>query len=296
MPPFRTIVSAIDFSMHSRVALRVALGLAGRGPSTVVVVHVIDLLLAEAAAAAYDAERLREDAESELRALVSEDRADFTTAPECVVRIGRAETEILACAREHRADLIVMGTHGLGGVRKMFFGSVTEKVLRGAEVPVLAVPVRRDQPPGKAGPFASVMAAVAFDEHADVVVSYGATLAAELGVSLELVHVLPPFHGSPRVAKALESTEPGRRRDALGRIEVMATRVSRTVSARTEILSGAPAEEIAAKASLRPDTLIVVGLGRHGLFRRPGSTAYRILSLSDVPVIAIPADSGTKDT
>ncbi len=54
------------------------------------------------------------------------------------VRVGRPIGEILACAAEGHADLIAMSTHGHGGLTRLFLGSVTDKVLRSASVPVLA--------------------------------------------------------------------------------------------------------------------------------------------------------------
>lgn len=53
------------------------------------------------------------------------------------VRVGRAVDEILAFAREHEADAIVMGTHGRTGFSHLIAGSVAERVVRGSHVPVL---------------------------------------------------------------------------------------------------------------------------------------------------------------
>jgi nucleotide-binding universal stress UspA family protein len=53
------------------------------------------------------------------------------------VRVGRPVDEILAFAREHEVDAIVMGTHGRSGLSQLFAGSVTERVVRGSHVPVL---------------------------------------------------------------------------------------------------------------------------------------------------------------
>jgi nucleotide-binding universal stress UspA family protein len=52
---------------------------------------------------------------------------------------------ILETAREHQADVIVMGTHGRAGLQHLFLGSIAEKVLRQAEVPVvtLRTPAKR---------------------------------------------------------------------------------------------------------------------------------------------------------
>jgi|YNPBryunderm2012_1023409.scaffolds.fasta_scaffold09052_1 nucleotide-binding universal stress UspA family protein len=59
----------------------------------------------------------------------------LTVVPE--VRVGRPVAEILECAAEREADLIAMSTHGHGGLTRLILGSVTDKVLRSASVPVL---------------------------------------------------------------------------------------------------------------------------------------------------------------
>lgn len=56
---------------------------------------------------------------------------------EAAIRTGDAATEILDYADERGVDLIVMRTHGDSGLRRWLLGSVAEKVLRGADIPVL---------------------------------------------------------------------------------------------------------------------------------------------------------------
>jgi nucleotide-binding universal stress UspA family protein len=56
-----------------------------------------------------------------------------------MVRTGNAAEEILKAAEEINADMIAMSTHGRSGLRRLAFGSVTDKVLRGASIPVLMV-------------------------------------------------------------------------------------------------------------------------------------------------------------
>jgi nucleotide-binding universal stress UspA family protein len=55
------------------------------------------------------------------------------------VALGQAAETILDYTHDHPVDLIVMATHGRSGVQRWVFGSVAEKVLRGADVPVLLV-------------------------------------------------------------------------------------------------------------------------------------------------------------
>ena len=57
-----------------------------------------------------------------------------------LVEMGDPHTLIVNWARDKAADLIVMSTHGRSGLPRMILGSVTEKVLRSAACPVLAIP------------------------------------------------------------------------------------------------------------------------------------------------------------
>lgn len=55
------------------------------------------------------------------------------------VRIGYAPEEILQAVTDEQADLVVMGTHGRRGINHVFFGSVAERIVKSAPVPVLTV-------------------------------------------------------------------------------------------------------------------------------------------------------------
>ncbi|MBO4369276.1 MAG: universal stress protein, partial [Desulfovibrio sp.] len=55
------------------------------------------------------------------------------------VLIGYAAEEILNRATEENADMIVMGTHGRKGIDRILFGSVAEKVVKNARIPVLTI-------------------------------------------------------------------------------------------------------------------------------------------------------------
>jgi nucleotide-binding universal stress UspA family protein len=56
-----------------------------------------------------------------------------------IVSSGNAADEILKAVDETKADLIAMSTHGRSGLRRLAFGSITDKVLHGSNVPVLMV-------------------------------------------------------------------------------------------------------------------------------------------------------------
>lgn len=79
-------------------------------------------------------------------ARAAEDAAEAFTAardaPEPVVREGDPATEILRAIGEVRPILVVMGTHGRGGLPRLLLGSVAEKVIRQSPAPVLTIPPR----------------------------------------------------------------------------------------------------------------------------------------------------------
>jgi len=83
---------------------------------------------------------LREDAEKAV-ARVEElaDAADVSV--ETVITEGKPSREIVNYAEDVGCDLVVMGTHGRGGIDRLLLGSVAESVIRASSIPVTTVPV-----------------------------------------------------------------------------------------------------------------------------------------------------------
>jgi len=86
-------------------------------------------------------ERVEDELDAYLRE-VAERLADVAASTRVVTRFGRPAEEILQYAEEVGADLIAMSTHGRSGISRWVYGSVADKVLRGAHCPVLLVRVR----------------------------------------------------------------------------------------------------------------------------------------------------------
>ena len=76
-------------------------------------------------------------AEKSMEAFVAENFAGVDAKGH--VLIGYAAEEILSRAEEEKVDLIVMGTHGRKGIDRILFGSVAEKVVKNASMPVLTI-------------------------------------------------------------------------------------------------------------------------------------------------------------
>lgn len=84
-------------------------------------------------------EELDEDARRLLDTHVKQIEARGSTVSQAHLRVGRPDEQIVALAEEIGAGLIVMGSRGLGGLRRLLMGSVSDSVVRHAHCPVLVV-------------------------------------------------------------------------------------------------------------------------------------------------------------
>ena len=84
-------------------------------------------------------QELNEEAQRLLDAQVEQIKAHGGTVAQAHLRIGRPDEQIVALAEEIGAGLIVMGSRGLGGIRRLLMGSVSDSVVRHAHCPVLIV-------------------------------------------------------------------------------------------------------------------------------------------------------------
>ena len=140
------ILVPVDFSPTSINAVRVALGIAAPG-GDLTLLHVIDRDFIEDAVAAGMGTseditaKMRQQAESSFEGAlegVGTDEVDI----ERMIVVGVPFVEILKIARDLDLPMIVMGVRGRSTPpEELLFGSTAEKVLRGARVPVLCVPL-----------------------------------------------------------------------------------------------------------------------------------------------------------
>jgi nucleotide-binding universal stress UspA family protein len=82
----------------------------------------------------------REAAEAELDTVTARLRTEGHAVDRLSKVVAHVAEGILECAAERKADVIVMASHGHGGIRRLMLGSVTDKVVRGSDLPVLVVP------------------------------------------------------------------------------------------------------------------------------------------------------------
>jgi universal stress protein A len=137
----KVILAPIDFSDPSLQALDVTRDLAGRYGSEIVLVHVVPVIPegADILSETSDEEDLTEQAQPQLAELVDKLKQQGLRARAIIGEGNDAGPEILRIADAEHADLIVIATHGRTGLRRLAFGSVTEKIVRTADCPVLVL-------------------------------------------------------------------------------------------------------------------------------------------------------------
>ena len=135
----RSAAFALDFSLFSQRAATTALSLM-ESPWEAHLVHVMSGM--EFLPTMSD--QWREDYEKELRERLSEFGADLAPSPQDLTSFhileGEPAHELLAFARSHDIDLLAAGSHGHSFVGRLLMGSVSTRLIRGADVPVLVVP------------------------------------------------------------------------------------------------------------------------------------------------------------
>ncbi len=152
----RRIVVPDDFSDDALRALRTAQDLARRFDARLDVVHVIPPPVVVGPGVPMVAPPHCVDVTDSVTASLTQRVAaiaDTTAAIEPVVLHGAAAIEIVDHAKITGADLIVIGSHGLSGAKRFLMGSVSERVTRAAECPVLVL--RHGEPHDGEGPGAS---------------------------------------------------------------------------------------------------------------------------------------------
>lgn len=142
---FRNILCPVDFSETSLDAVELALRLLEPGGDGLTLLHVLDLPLNYSVypeASAFVSE-LDMKSTSHLDAIITAPTTKAAAAKATIkksTRIGNPGRQILAMLEsEPRYDLVVMGTHGRTGLRRVVLGSVAEKVVRNASCPVIVV-------------------------------------------------------------------------------------------------------------------------------------------------------------
>jgi len=137
----KTIIVPVDFSTHSENALKVAATLALKHNATIIAVHMMglsDAILTKSSATDMEGMFYVQLTKKRFKEFLDNEYLDGINVLQTVKNY-TVFSELDEVAREHAADLIVMGSHGNSGLSELFVGSNTEKVVRTSQTPVLVI-------------------------------------------------------------------------------------------------------------------------------------------------------------
>lgn len=281
------VLMATDFSEHSSRALQHALAVARHYKAGLDLVHVIrpaiyNLCGPDGLAQAHElAEREIKDFVSSLqhnRALEGINSRSWVLDGDVAEIVCR-----MVCSKG--TDLVVVGTHGRSGLRKLVLASVAEDIFRQSPCPVLTV---GPYSPGMAREprLKRVLFATDFSAASLAALPWAVSVAQEFNAPLTMLHVCPHLkgeaaHDRERVITALQDQE----RNLLASVS------NQVHDAQFEIQIGAPATTILEVAAAQGVDLIILGLKPASSFseRVPWQQAYQIVCEAACPVLTVRA-------
>ncbi|MDO6490623.1 MAG: universal stress protein [Cellulophaga sp.] len=137
----KKIIVPVDFSDQSSYALEVAASLAKTHSAEIIILHMLELNSVMISSEGMPQEQvvfLLKLTEKRLNEFLDKPfLKDITVTP--IIKHYKVFSEVNEVAEDHKADLIVMGSHGVDGLEEIFIGSNTERVVRNANIPVLII-------------------------------------------------------------------------------------------------------------------------------------------------------------
>lgn len=328
---FRHIMVPLDGSEFSKVALPYALSLTHDPGSVVELISAVDAAAAlsgagyagnlAAGAPAYGAaadiptgateiiEAMRRGREEELRATADEVRSGTEGEVRWSVVHGEPSQAIETGVEASGADLVVMSTHGRGGLERAWLGSVADRLIRRLGVPLLLVrpaegEKERSRPIDGAPAIRRVLVPLDGSPLSETALLPAARLARGLGAAVVLVRV-PGVNvtvGSPYPPAAGGAGAPGageQSREAGAYLSSVAERLrgDGVEVAGVEVREGSPAATILELAREQADVIAMATHGRGGVKRwLLGSVSDKVVRGADMPVLLTrpddPRDSG----
>jgi nucleotide-binding universal stress UspA family protein len=284
MIPPRVVLSAVDFSDASRVALTFAARLAIHCGAALHVLHVEDQLLSAAASA--QGIDLTRDTREELERFVAGVLPAAEARSSLHVEAGPASASVSGLARRLDADVVELGMRGMSAHEHVYFGSTTESVLKSAAVPVCAVPDGWTPPEPDSSDLRGsgpVVAAIEQTHEALSAAAAAARLAGLLHTRVEAWHVVPGMRVLSRWQPQADAVVHERQDAARRAFEPALQAIGAEPSIELRVEAGNVAQVVADAVATRDGRRPILVMGRRQ--KGAGATAYRILSRAVAPVL-----------
>jgi nucleotide-binding universal stress UspA family protein len=288
---FRSIIVPVDGSKLAEAAIPYALAIAAKARSKLrfVLVHEERYQPLQIDPANVYIKQLTRQYEGQLGSSLSS-----------IIITGRAAPQLVQHAGEIGADLVVMSTHGWGGLRRAWLGSVADELIRSTDIPVMVVRPRADESLPVFDP-KEILVPLDGSNLAEAALGPAADLARLWDAELALVQAVYPLNLAADPAFPLtggydsELTEM-QRETAAGYVRTLSEALrARGIRASGVALSGqAPVPQCLIELAA-PGRVSLVAIATHGRggFRRLvlGSVSDKLVRAAEVPVLVIPAKS-----
>jgi len=297
----KTILCTTDFSDYSNQTVSYGVAIAKEFDARLLVCHIIDLQFAAIYGTVHFLPPdLQTQSIETAQERITDLMASQTVPWEAVVSTGPPADEISRVVADREVDLAISATHGRTGLKRFILGSVTERLMRSLECPLLVVretPPDQMPDPARGLHFNKILVGCDFSPAANAALEYGVSLAQEFEAELHLIHVLEPQVYSDFLATTLDGMH-GETGDIKEKLDQRLTNLitpeamnwCRISSAVTE---GRPFEAITDYAGDNGIDLVVLGVRGHGVVETLflGSTTDRVVRKAQCPVLSVsPAD------
>ena len=296
-PMIRNMLVPVDFSAHSSRALAYACHLGEGDRSHIHLLHVLEpkpwLSNTDANPLFVTDEEALDRCDIDIQKLAKDSaRAGICFTAE--VRRGRPDREIAFIAYQTRPDLMVISTHGRTGLRHLLMGSIAEKVIRRAPVPVLVVRGFHEDEEAEQEPIRlrRILVPTDFSWRSVETVRYAARFATQYGGFITLIHCVHFPATADALAQAaydLESLTKIGKETADRSAAQLCMGPHEPLVETFDVLSGSPAALVPEYARKEQFDLIICAThGRTGLRHALlGSTAEGIVRHSPCPVLVV---------
>lgn len=286
----KNILFATDFSLCSNAALPYVLSLARRYGATVHAAHVIPnptdmVFIAEEtwpAAIELEEHRIRpylDELDQQLQGVPHDVRSPR----------GKVADVLLRIIKENNVDLVITGTHGRTGVRKLLLGSVAEEIFRRSPCPVLSVGPQVSRAPENGAAFHHVLFATDFSEASLAALPYAISFAEEDQAQLTLLNVVEERAAAILKVNEMEASLIERLHNLVPPEAELWCRPECKVEFGEQFVS--PAERILDVARTKAADLVVLGVraatSRAGMLAHLANTTARILTKAPCPVLVV---------
>jgi nucleotide-binding universal stress UspA family protein len=278
----KKILIPLDFSKTSLKALDYAAEISKANKAEIILLHVTEGLhqnlepgyfVAPAAPIDYLKDFI-EQSDKQLNKLAEKLKEKGITKINTLTEVGNVYYEILDVAKKNKADLIVMGTHGVSGVKEFFAGSNTFRIIRDAKCPVLSV-----QHKNKTQGFKNILVPFRDMPHSREKVNYAIDLAIMFSSVLNVLGIDDDFTKSHKKKIEAEAAQ----------IKAIAEKFG--VSCRTKVVSESYVGDVILNyaQNINADLIISVSdLDKTSIKEYfTGPFAQQIVNHSPIPVLSI---------